>query len=66
MGKVGTCSVRRKEKTIVSQRNRVKIDVGVVRMLRLRKNRQLKCFVILMGFERLVVVGARSGEYDCI
>ena len=30
MGKVGTCSVRRKEKTIVSQRNRVKIDVGVV------------------------------------
>jgi len=30
MGKIGTCSVRGKEKTMVSQRNRVKIDVGVV------------------------------------
>jgi len=30
MGKVGTCSVYGKEKTLVSQSNRVKIDVGVV------------------------------------
>ncbi|CAN5498169.1 hypothetical protein BH18THE1_BH18THE1_10030 [soil metagenome] len=30
MGKIGTCSVCGKEKTMVSQRNRVKIDVGVV------------------------------------
>jgi len=30
MGKVGTCSVYGKEKTLVSKRNRVKIDVGVV------------------------------------
>jgi len=29
-GKVGTCSVYGKEKTLVSKRNRVKIDVGVV------------------------------------
>ena len=30
MGKVGTCIVCGKEKTMVSQRNRDKIDVGVV------------------------------------
>ena len=30
MGKIGTCNVCGKEKTMVSQRNRVKIDVGVV------------------------------------
>ena len=30
MGKVGTCSVYGKEKTIMSQRNWDKIDVGVV------------------------------------
>ncbi len=48
MGKVGTCIVCGKEKTMVSQRNRDKIDVGVVdtylECKDLRKNRQLKCF----------------------
>jgi len=30
MGKIGTCSICGKEKTMVSQRNRVKTNVGVI------------------------------------
>jgi len=30
MGKIGTCSIHGKENTMVSQRNRVKTNVGVI------------------------------------